>query len=189
MATTKRQTRKRAIAGATAEVAQEHLADLSGSLPDLDQWDGLSERNQMIAGLLGLQHSYAAIGRLVGVTKQAIEQSIKRYDLKQLVSSLTPSDIKRMRASHFATVSDRALLHVTDAKLEASSAAQLAVIAGIGSDKRAAIESEIAVEDTRTKIGLDFLQTVHEVPGDDGAPALPPARTGLPAPTHPTAVD
>jgi hypothetical protein len=131
------------------------------------QWEAIPERCRVIVSLLAVGHTNSEIARSLKVSPPRISQLITQYQLRELVSSLSPQDIKRLRLQAWTRAESRPMGHVTEEKLKESSARDLYVMAGISADKISKIEGEIAEQTNVEQVGLDNLQRVYEVPPDD----------------------
>jgi predicted transcriptional regulator len=90
--------------------------------------EGMPERVQQVMCLQACGFSQASIANLLGVTRQAINDMITRYDPNKRFT-MTVSERKRFLAKLWEAKAGEALLHITPEKLAASRAGALAGIA------------------------------------------------------------
>ena len=85
--------------------------------------------------------SYQQIADSQGVAKQTVYDRISGI-LKQLPNAEELATIKKDTADHFAVTAYRSLAAITDEKLANSSARDLAIIAGVTTDKNRLISGQ-----------------------------------------------
>ncbi len=93
---------------------------------------------QAVLVLKAIGHNQTTIGKMLGITKQAVQGRLSKYD-PEGVFALSPATIQKYRAAMHSSLADRALAAVSDKKIEDSSAYQLTMISAVNRDKAAKI--------------------------------------------------
>ena len=150
----------------------EHLTSnelVPGALPaHLKDIHDMPEKARAIMILRSVHIPYRQIARVMGCNRHTIEHYVGRYGF--LFPSMTPQQLTALRATIYEGQAMRALSHITPEKLEASSAAQLTIIAsnleGLAQRSRAMAQDTGDQQDRLSSLELLMKQTATTIPAE-----------------------
>ena len=130
------------------------LPDIIPAPQDLpEQWSRTPRRILAILCLRAMGWTQNEIAGALKVTQGAVSMAMQRWDPERIFV-LSPAQLESMSLARWRAKESQALAAMTQDKLEASSAAQLAMIAGVSRDK------------------INRTATIHQAPDADPASAL-----------------